>query len=259
MTAGRAIPLVARGGRRAAVCAMRCCARSLPHSPSTFRRSPAASSIRPTSFRPTRAVRSSRSWSRSRSQVRYPACRRHRHLARRPGDRALRQRTVPHLEARREGQEQRRAAAGRAERAPGAHRGRLRARRHADRCAVQGHHRQCHYAALQGRRFRRRHCARRRRHHHGAHHRRLRMAAAPGAAARQRTDQRPVQLALHRAGDRIRHDVHRLARVPLVCAERGAEHSAHSGGSSSSGGSSGGGGFSGGGGSSGGGGASGSW
>ena len=122
---------------------------------------------------------------RSRGQVRHPARRRHRHLARGRGDRALRQRAVPRLEARREDQEQRRAAAGRAERAAGAHRGRLRARGHAHRRAVQGHHHQRHRAALQGRRFRRRHLARRRRHHHGADDRLLGMAAAAVAAPRQ--------------------------------------------------------------------------
>ena len=122
---------------------------------------------------------------RSRSEIRHPACRRHRQLARRPGDRALRQRAVPRMEARREGQEQRRAAAGRAERASGPHRGRLWPRGHADRCARQGHHHQCDHAPLQDRRLQRRHLARRRRHHHGAHHRFVRVGEAPRPAAGQ--------------------------------------------------------------------------
>ena len=123
----------------------------------------------------------------SRGQVRHPARRRHRRLAGRAGDRALRQRAVPHVEAGRGGQEQRRPAAGGAERASRADRGRLRPRRHADRRAVEGDHRQRHHAAVQGGRFQRRRHPRRRRHHHRADDRRLGMGGAARPAPRSRS------------------------------------------------------------------------
>ncbi len=87
----------------------------------------------------------------SRRQVRHPACRRHSKVAAGRRHRNLRQRAVPDLEARPGAEEQRRAAAGRAERAQGAHRGRLRSRGHADRRFVVGDHFQRHRSALQGR------------------------------------------------------------------------------------------------------------
>ena len=166
------------------------------------------------------------------------------------------------LEARREDQEQRRAAARRAEGAAGSHRGRLWPRRHADRCAGQGHHHQRDHAPLQGRRLQRRHFARRRRHHHGPHHRCIRVGEAPRVAAGQSASQRSGQLGHHSDCHRRHRAAHRVARIPLVLLQRRAEYPAEFGRlARSSGGSfgGGGGGFSGGGGSSGGGGASGSW
>ena len=120
------------------------------------------------------------------------------------------------------------------------------------------HHCQRDRAALQGRRFQRRRHARRRRHHHGAHHRRVGVAAAAVAAPRRPGDPRSVELA-HRRGDhRARHAAHRVAGIPLVLLQRGAEYPAQFGRFAAAAGSRRGG-FSGGGGSSGGGGASGSW
>ena len=170
---------------------------------------------------------------------------------------------VPRLEARREAEEQRRAAAGRAERAPGAHRGRLRPRRHADRRAVEGHHHQRDHAALQDRRFRRRHRARRRRHHHRADHRLHRNGRSGprcGSTARQNTD--PVDWVDRRGSDRASSSCSSFRP-----ASAGSSSMLRCNILLSSGqlvrrrlfGSGGGGGFSGGGGSSGGGGASGSW
>ena len=64
---------------------------------------------------------------RPRVKVRHPACRRDRQLARRRGDRTLRQHAVPRLEAWRKNQEQRRPLPRRAEGTPRPHRGRVRA------------------------------------------------------------------------------------------------------------------------------------
>ena len=206
----------------------------------------------------------------SRGQVRHPARRRHRQLAGRAGDRALRQRAVPHVEAGRGGEEQRRPAAGGAERASRADRGRLWPRRHADRRAVEGHHHQRHHAAVQGGRFQRRRHARRRRHRHRADDGRLGMGGAARAAARSPARDRAAGLAADRGLLRVRHALRRLAGLPPVRQQRAARPSGqfgrrpvgrvlargYSGGGSWGGG---GGGFSGGGGSSGGGGASGGW
>ena len=81
-------------------------------------------------------------------QVRHPARRRHGEVAARQRHRNLRQPALPLLEARRGEEEQRRAAPRRAGRAQSADRGRLRPRRHADRCAVVGDHFQRHRAAF---------------------------------------------------------------------------------------------------------------
>ena len=128
------------------------------------------------------------------------------------------------VEAWREGQEQRRTAAGRAKGAAGSHRGRLRPRRHADRCARQGHHHQRDHAPIQGRRLQRRHFSRRRRHHHGAHHRCIRVGEAPVIAAGQSAGQRSGQLDHHADRHRRHRAADRFARIPLVLLQRRAEY-----------------------------------
>ena len=91
---------------------------------------------------------------------------------------ALCQSPVPRLEARPGGREQWRSAAGGARRPQDAHRGGLRAGRHADRSALPADHREHHGAGLPRRRFFRRHQQGGRRHHHGARRQRRRARGA---------------------------------------------------------------------------------
>ena len=79
-------------------------------------------------------------------------------------------------------------------------RGRLRSRRHADRCLDQADPAQCRFAKIKGRRFRWRHYSRRRRGHRGPDHGQILVAKAPGAPAGRRSAGEPSRrrLLLHR-------------------------------------------------------------
>ena len=200
---------------------------------------------------------------RSRKQVGDSTGRRDRSLARWAGDRALRQHAVSRLEARRSQEEQRRPSPRRAQRASGAHRGRLWPGGDADRRDLGDHHRQRRRAALQGRRLRRRRDARRRGHRHRADDRFGGLAEEAGAARRR---QRLVARRDHAVvcsfcsfcsslTCRARRSAGVLGNAIILSSGFGRGGSSFGGGDFGGGG----GGFSGGGGSSGGGGASGSW